>query len=251
MNDIERNIQKGKILLDFYHYIVPGCAVYLLGEMYKNRFEDKCFLKSVCILEKICYNLLYFNNHFVSRDGKSFISEIRNMLFVKKYPFGIIYHNYESDDYNLIFGQRGKSVSFIIFNRDNVLETINENQLEQELQDKVIEWYVIIPPQKNLDKFTAMSVAFVKSVRYLLEHIYKDDDYSQIQTHYKNYIDFLKYYYSLKPDVILEECIREYERIYDNYDTRREILKDDEKQVISKLYEYANKIMGERQNYVR
>lgn len=171
----------GSALLSYYNMRYSPAVVFGIGEGYSYNFNNGIF--SNCddnIITNMCYNLSFFENHFFSEKGESFMSEVEEMLYVKKYPLCILFSNYNINDNNffekkvckkLLIKKKGQERRYFIRNGINQIADVSKDDIIDNIGDDMVDWNVIIPPKKIVN----INFAIIKALRSTVNRMNNKD----------------------------------------------------------------------------
>lgn len=189
--------RKTKILFEYYGYVVPETAIFVLSDLYKIRFDYKRRFID-CPMEIAAFKLLFFINHFVSENGAKFCEELYEMKIVKNYPFLIIFRKVNYNGFTYIMGIRRNDKKIICLNEVNEIHLYEFENLKELLCKFKIEWWVVMPPRVKTDIDMITKQAIYKSSKYIYERLAnKIPNSSEDDIFIKRYaeclIDFARY----------------------------------------------------------
>lgn len=220
--DIQKEIRKGKLVLDFYHYMIPDYTVYLLGGLYGFRFQENDSFYGRCSLESLFYNLSFFNNHFFSENVDDFIREVESIFFLKNYPFAVLFRKEEAEC-SVLFPLKKSERQLILYDKENKLRKSSLGELKILLGDGNIDWYVIIPPRKNVDKKEAFIREIFYSSSYIIQNLQNHKLSVETVKHVRTYIKCLIYINKLFGNNILERAINQYQEVLEQYQSGKDV----------------------------
>lgn len=178
----------GSYLLKYYSLLLPPESIYVIGEGYKYYAEElnnAPFVINTSLVVNAFYQMKYFINHFVSTNEEEFLDEVEEMLFHKKYPFGILYHTADFKKGSIELGQPklllpcfGKERKLYVNDGIDGMMKYSKEELRKELKNQTIDWNVIIPPRKNMDKGVLLLLTLRKAVSHMIFLLKEKADYS-------------------------------------------------------------------------
>ena len=170
----------GSNLLNFYNFKFSEAMAFGFGEglyfrFYKNGEEWNIESYNLNLVDDLCANLTFFVNHFVAYSPVELLNQIKENLYVKRYPFLIVFdvlasnldlvfggqtnESQDSAELNIIFqkvlvyGYDPNDDSVIINNGISHFGKISSRQFLNLFTEKgtplgKIEWKIYIPPRR-------------------------------------------------------------------------------------------------------
>ncbi len=187
----------GSILLSYYNRNMSPELLFGIGEGYAYYFDGEYFQNfDSNVVTNMCYNLSFFENHFISLEGKEFIKEVEDILHVKKYPIGIIFCKYNMDEHNfnykeqksLLLKKTGQNKRYVIWKGEEKEDNFDNKALMDYIGYQSVEWSVLIPPKRILNVDIVIRKAISGTINRMnhIEYRYLDSFIEKIKENADN-----------------------------------------------------------------